>query len=205
MAASPNLWITTLSDVFLLLTALYTACQLFKDHRAPALGLFLLGSTAGLCSLPVSSPALNCIQRELEWAGGVLAPALVSFGFLWLSQDRSTAHVLLLGSALLMALHDWLSPEALVLMSRCLALSSLSCSLTVCLFTANVAGAFGSVALSLPALVSPVPGAVAFTPLVSTEAAEGYLKCLLKGLVAIGCLSTKPALGKYLQDLTEWD
>ncbi|KAJ8354370.1 hypothetical protein SKAU_G00219370 [Synaphobranchus kaupii] len=205
MAVSPNQWIAALSDIALSIAALYAAFKLFKDHRAPAVGFFLLGGSAVLCSLPLSRPSVICVQGELEWAGGVLGPALVSFGFLWLSQDQSTAHVLLLGSASLLGLRDWLSPEALVVMSRSLALSSLCCSLTVCLFTANVAGALGSVALSLPALVAPVPGAKAFTSLVTPGAAEDVLKCLLKGLMVIGCLSTKHALGRYLLDLQRWD
>ncbi|KAJ8288133.1 hypothetical protein COCON_G00007920 [Conger conger] len=205
MDVSPNQWIAALSNITLSLFALHAAFQLFKDHRAPAVGFFLVGSSAALCSLPLSCAAVLCVQGELEWAGAVLGPALVSFGFLWLSQDHSTAHVLLLGSASLLGLHDWLSLETLVVMSRCSALSSLCCSLTVCLFTANVAGALGSVALSLPALVAPVPGAKAFTSLVAPGAAEGVLKCLLKGLMAIGCLSTKKALGRYLLDLQRLD
>ncbi|KAJ8415824.1 hypothetical protein AAFF_G00403810 [Aldrovandia affinis] len=186
MAASPNQWITELSNITLSLSALYTACQLFKVHRAPAVGFFLLASSAALCSLPLSCPALICIQDDLDW-------------------DYSTAHVLLAGSALLPGLRDWLSPETLVLMSRCLALSSLCCSLIVCLFTANGAGALGSVALSLPALIAPLPGAKAFTPLLAPGAAEGVLKCPLKGLMVIGCLSTKHGLDKYLVDLQGWN
>ncbi|XP_064203492.1 uncharacterized protein LOC135261283 isoform X1 [Anguilla rostrata] len=205
MAVTLNQWIAELSNITLSLSALYTAFQLFKDHRAPAVGFFLLGSSAVLCSLPLSSPAVIGVQGELEWAGGVLGPALVSFGFLWLSQDHSTAHVLLVGSAALLGLRNWLSPETLVVMSRCLVLSSLCCSLTVCVFTANVAGALGSVALSLPALVAPVPGAKAFTSLVAPGDAEHVLKCLLKGLTAIGCLSIKKALDRHLLDLQSLD
>ncbi|KAJ8290721.1 hypothetical protein GJAV_G00016710 [Gymnothorax javanicus] len=202
MAVYPNQWIAELFNITLSLSAFNTAFQLFKDHRAPAVGFFLLGCSALLSALPVSCPALI---SELEWAGGVLAPALVSFGFLWLSQDHFTAHVLLLGSASLLGLRDWLSPETLVVMSRCMALSSLCCTLTVCLFTANAAGALGSVALSLPGLVAPVPEATAAHFLVSPEIAEDVQKCLLKGLMVIGCLFTKKSLARHLLDLQRSD
>ncbi|XP_018596214.1 uncharacterized protein LOC108927415 [Scleropages formosus] len=204
MALNPTQWAAAaVSDVALCLSALYAAFHLFKDHRASAVGLFLVGLSAGLSSLAISSPALISLEEDLEWAGAVLGPALVSFDFLWLSEDRLTAHVVLMCSALLPMPRDWFSQEGLVLLSRCLALSSLSCSLTVSLFTGNGAGALASVALSLPTLVAPkgTPGSLA--SLVTREAAQGPLTWLLKGLMAVGCLSTKRALGTYLLDLKQ--
>uniref|UniRef100_A0AAQ5X2W2 Uncharacterized protein n=1 Tax=Amphiprion ocellaris TaxID=80972 RepID=A0AAQ5X2W2_AMPOC len=123
--------------------------------EGPSVGLFLLGLSAALCLLPSSGSNLSSLQREAVWAGELLAPALVSFDFLWLSQDRNTAYILLCGSCLLLGLSDWLSADSLTAMTRCLGLSSLSCSLTVCLFAGNAVGALGGVALSLPLLVAP--------------------------------------------------
>uniref|UniRef100_A0A3P8SLX2 Uncharacterized protein n=1 Tax=Amphiprion percula TaxID=161767 RepID=A0A3P8SLX2_AMPPE len=120
-----------------------------QNHRGPSVGLFLLGLSAALCLLPSSGSNLSSLQREAVWAGELLAPALVSFDFLWLSQDRNTAYILLCGSCLLLGLSDWLSADSLTAMTRCLGLSSLSCSLTVCLFAGNAVGALGGVALSL--------------------------------------------------------
>ncbi|KAF0045344.1 hypothetical protein F2P81_001873 [Scophthalmus maximus] len=108
-----------------------------QDHRAPSVGFFLLGLSAAVCVLHPSGSLLTELQREAEWAGQLLAPALVSFDFLWLSHDSNTAHILLCGSCLLLGLCDWLSADALMVMTRCLGLSSLSCCLMVCLFAGS--------------------------------------------------------------------
>lgn len=176
-----------------------------QDHRAPSVGLFLLGISAALCILHPSSSYLATIQREAEWAGKVLAPALVSFDFLWLSEDHNTAHMILVGSCLLLGLYDWLSADALTAMTRYLGLSSLSCCLTVCLFGGNAFGALGGVALSLPLLVAPSMGTNTFAPLLSAAAAtaEGDIKWLLKGSMSVGCWASTQALHKFLLDVTD--
>uniref|UniRef100_A0A3Q1ISW3 Uncharacterized protein n=1 Tax=Anabas testudineus TaxID=64144 RepID=A0A3Q1ISW3_ANATE len=173
-----------------------------QDHRAPSVGLFLLGLSAAFNILHPSSSYLISLQKEAEWAAEVLAPALVSFDFLWLSQDRNTAHILLCGSCLLLGLCDSLSGDTLTVLTRCLGLSSLSCCLTVCLFTSNALGALGGVALSLPLLVMQVrPNS--FTPLVSPAASEGLMEWLLKGSMSIGCWASTQALSKFLLDVTD--
>ena len=169
-------------------------------HRAPAVGFFLVACSSGLSALPCS-PLLASVQKDLQWVAEILGPATVSFGFLWLSDDHSTAYVLLTGSALLSTLTDWLSRDGLAVMSRCLALSSLSCSLTVCLFAGNTLGVLGSVALSLPALVA----LNSTSPLISPEVAGGLLKSVLIGTMTLGCWSIRQALDVYLQDLKVWD
>lgn len=179
---------------------LYCIPPSLQDHRAPSVGLFLLGLSAALCILHPSSSYLTSIQGEVEWAGEVLAPALVSFDFLWLSEDHNTAHVLLCGSCLLLGLCDWLSADAVTMMTRCLGLSSLSCCLTVCLFAGNALGALGSVALSLPSLVALRVGTNTFAPLISPE---GLLKWLLKGSMSVGCWASTQALSKFLLDVTD--
>lgn len=141
------------------------------------------------------------VRADLQWVAEVLGPAMVAFGFLWLSEDHSTAYTLLTGSALLSTLTDWLSRDGLTVMSRCMALSSLSCSLTVCLFAGNMLGVFGSVALSLPALVA----LNSTSPLISPELAGGMLKSLLIGTTTLGCWSIRQSLEKYLQDLKGWE
>lgn len=176
-----------------------------QDHRAPSVGMFLLGLSAGLCTLCLPSPYLTSLQNDLEWAGEVLATPLVSFGFLWLSEDHNTAHILLIGSCLFLGLSDWLSADGLMLMTRCLALSSLSCCLTVCLFAGNALGALGSVALSLPSLVSPGVGAKTLAPLISPAAADGLLKWLLKGSMSLGCWASMVALSKFMLEVRVWD
>lgn len=113
-------------------------------HRAPSVGFFLLGISAAISLLHPSSPYLTSLQREAEWAAEVLAPVLVSFDFLWLSQDHNTAQILLCGSCLLLGLSDWLSADTLIIMTRCLGLSSLSCCLMVCLFAGNASGSLGA-------------------------------------------------------------
>ncbi|KAM7420679.1 hypothetical protein PAMA_015076 [Pampus argenteus] len=203
MASCATEWITSCSNMILSATALYSSYKLFKDHRAPSVGLFLLGLSAGLCIPGPSISFLSSIQKDAEWAGEVLAPALVSFHFLWLSEDRNTAHILLCGSCLLLGLCDWLSADALTVLTRCLGLSSLSCCLTVCLFAGNVLGALGNVALSLPLLVAPRVGTGTFASLVSPAATEGMVKWLLKGFMSIGCWASTQALNKFLLDLTD--
>ncbi|XP_042280179.1 uncharacterized protein LOC122987357 [Thunnus albacares] len=203
MASRATDWITSCSNVILSATALHSSSKLFKDHRAPSVGLFFLGLSAGLCVFHPSSSFLSSLQKEAEWAGEVLAPALVSFHFLWLSEDRNTAHILLCGSCLLLGLCDWLSADALTVLTRCLGLSSLSCSLTVCLFAGNVLGALGGVALSLPLLVAPGAGTNTFAPLISPVATEGMFKWLLKVFMSIGCWASTQALDKFLLDLTD--
>lgn len=144
------------------------------------------------------------MQSQVEFASDVLAPTLISFDFLWLSKDQNTAHVLLLGSCLLLAVCDWLSADALLVMTRCLALSSLSCTLTVCLFASNAAGALAGLALSLPLLVAPGVAASTVMPLVSAAAASDVaLKGFLKGLMSVGCWASTTALRKFLVDVTE--
>ncbi|XP_029928005.1 uncharacterized protein LOC115373651 [Myripristis murdjan] len=201
MATCITEWITTCANIMLSATALYSSYQLFKDHRAPSVGLFLLGLSAGLCTLRPSSSYLASLLSEAEWASEVLAPALVSFGFLWLSEDRNTAHILLCGSCLFLALCDGLSSDALTLMTRCLVLSSLSCCLTVCLFSSNAVGALGSVALSAPVLVAPKVGAEAVVPLLSPAVTEW----LLKGSLSVGCWASTRGLNKFLLEVRTWD
>ncbi|XP_062278989.1 uncharacterized protein LOC133983809 [Scomber scombrus] len=203
MASISTEWIKSCSNIMLSATALYSSYKLFKDHRAPSIGLFMLGLSAGLCISHPSSSFLSSLQKEAEWAGEVLAPALVSFHFLWLSEDHNTAHILLCGSCLLLGLCDWLSADALTLLTRCLGLSSLSCCLTVCLFAGNALGALGGVALSLPLLVAPGVGTNCFAPLISPAATEGMLKWLLKGFMSIGCWASTQALDKFLLDITD--
>uniref|UniRef100_A0A3P8ZAW7 Uncharacterized protein n=1 Tax=Esox lucius TaxID=8010 RepID=A0A3P8ZAW7_ESOLU len=192
------------------LTVWITACSSmtlsFSEHRAPAAGFFLLGLSAGFCTLPLSSsPYLTFLQGDLEWVSEVLAPPLVSFGFLWLSEDRATAHILLIGSALLPVFCDRLSANEMILMSRCLALSAFSCSLTVCLFTGNALGALGSVALCLPQMVAPRICVKALAPLVSPGTTVGLPMWLLKGSMIIGCWVSERALSKYLSELRVLD
>ncbi|XP_029306538.1 uncharacterized protein LOC115020742 [Cottoperca gobio] len=203
MASCVTELITFCSNIILSATALYSSYRLFKDHRAPSVGLFVLGLSAALCILHPFSSYLASIQREAEWAGEVLAPALVSFDFLWLSEDRNTAHILLSGSCLLLGLCDWLSADALTLMTRCLGLSSLSCCLTVCLFAGNALGAFSGVALSLPLLVAQRVGTNTFAPLISPAATEDLTKWLLKGVMSVGCWASTQALSRFLLDVTD--
>ncbi|MED6236418.1 hypothetical protein ATANTOWER_008900 [Ataeniobius toweri] len=104
MASCVTEWFTSGSNIILCATALQSSYKLFRDHRGPSVGFFLLGFSAALCILHVST---SSFQREAEWTGEVLAPALVSFDLLWLSQDHNTARVLLTGSCLLLGLSDW--------------------------------------------------------------------------------------------------
>uniref|UniRef100_A0A669E4B1 Uncharacterized protein n=1 Tax=Oreochromis niloticus TaxID=8128 RepID=A0A669E4B1_ORENI len=194
MASYLTEWVTSLSNLVILS---------LQVHRAPSVGFFLLGISAAISILHPSSPYLTSLQREAEWAAEVLAPVLVSFDFLWLSQDRNTAQILLCGSCLLLGLSDWLSADTLTIMTRCLGLSSLSCCLTVCLFAGNASGAFGSMALSLPLLLTHRFGTKTFAPLLFPVATEGLMKCLLKGSLLIGCWVSTLALGKFLLDVTD--
>lgn len=146
------------------------------------------------CSSTLSLVCLS--QKDLKWAAEALCPALVGYGFLWLSEDHLTASLLLIGSSFLPAIGDWLSEDVLVIMTRCQALSALSCSLTVCLFAANGTGVLGSVALSLPALVAPS---------VASLDTGRLLEWILKVVMAAGCLTTSRALDTFLQDLKKWD
>ncbi|XP_028325826.1 uncharacterized protein LOC114477607 [Gouania willdenowi] len=194
-------WVNVFVSISLSTTALHSSYKLFKEHRAPSVGLFMLGLSAALCVFDSSSS--NSLQREAEWAAKVLAPALVSFDFLWLSKDPSTAFILLSGSCLLIGLTDWLSSDSLTVMTRCLGLSSLSCCLTVCLFAGNALGAVGGVALTLPLLMTPSVGVNVSTPIISPTAADGLLKCLLNGTLSLGCWASRLALSRFLQDVTE--
>lgn len=175
-----------------------------QDHRAPSVGFFLVACSSFLAVIPLPT-ALSQVQRDLECAGEILSPCLSAFGFLWLSEDRWTAHVLLIGSALLLMLSDWLSEDGLVILMRCVSLSALSCALTVCLFAANGTGVLSSLALSLPALVAPKVSAGSVASLISAQEGTGLLGCSLKVIMAIGCLTTRAALDTFLQDLKGWD
>lgn len=203
MASNDTEWITLLSNIVLSATALYSSHKLFTNHRAPSVGLLLLGLSAAFCILHPSNAHLISLQKEAEWASEVLAAALVSFDFLWLSEDHNTARILLCGSCLLVGVCEWLSADALMLMTSCLALSSLSCCLTVCLFAGNAFGALGGVALSLPLLVAPGVGANTLGPLISPAATEGLIKWLSKGSISVGCWASTHALSKFLLEVTE--
>lgn len=192
------------ANIILSLSALPASFHLFRDHRAPSVGFFLIACSSFLAVIPLP-PALSQVQRDLEWAGEILGPSLSAFSFLWLSEDRWTAHVLLIGTALLPMLSDWLSEDGLVIMTRCVSLSAFSCALTVCMFAASGTGVVGSVALSLPALVAPRVGAGSMTSLISSQGARGLLGWSLKVIMAVGCWTTKSALNTFLQDLKGWD
>ncbi|XP_052000514.1 uncharacterized protein LOC127656299 [Xyrauchen texanus] len=195
------IWFTTtvITNVILSVSALHAAHQLFKDHRASALGFLLIGCSSLISVFSPSNQSVISLLKDLEWAGETLGPALSTFEFLWLSEDHFTAHVLLIGSSSLLILSDWLSQDGLMIMSCCLAFSSLSCSLTVCAFAENAVGAVGSVALSLPLLVSPRSRSK------SPEVTKGLLSWILKIIMALGCWTTRKALNKYLLDLKGWD
>lgn len=169
------------------------------------MGFFLLSLSAALCILHPCSSYWVSVQREVEWATEVLAPALVSFDLLWLSEDRSTAYILLCGSCLLVGLSGWFSVDALTVMTRCLGLSSLSCCLTVCLFAGNAPGALSGLALSLPSLVANRFGSETLVPLISAAAAEGYMEWVLKASLSVGCWTSTQALQKFLLDVTMVD
>lgn len=174
-----------------------------QDHRAPSVGFFLLGLSAAVDIVPSSTSHINAFQKQAEWAGEVLAPALVSFDFLWLSQDLNTANILLCGSCLLLGLWDWVSADTLTVLTHTLSLSSLSCCLIVCLFASQGLGALGGVALSLPLLMTPQVGTSTLTPLVSSAASDRLVKWVLKGFLTIGCWASTKALSKFLLDVTE--
>uniref|UniRef100_A0A3B3DYD5 Uncharacterized protein n=1 Tax=Oryzias melastigma TaxID=30732 RepID=A0A3B3DYD5_ORYME len=191
-------WVTVCSNILL------PCVHLLQDHRGPSVGLFLLCLSATLHVLLPSSSHLASLRREVTWAGEVLAPVLVTFDFLWLSEDHSTAGILLLGSCLLLGLSDWLSADTLTVLTRCLGLSSLSCCLMVCLFAGNVLGAAGGVALSLPLLVVQQVEPTVVAPLVAPAATEGLMKWLLNALLSVGCWASTRALGQFLLDLN-WE
>lgn len=204
MASAVTEQVTACSYILLSVTAIYYSYRLFKAHRAPSVGFFFLGISASICVLRPSSSCIAAIQKEAAWASKVMAPALVSFDFLWLSEDRNTAHILLFGSCLLLGLYDWMSADTLTVMTRCLGLSSLSCSLTVCLFAGNASGALGAVALILPLFVAPNVGTTTFASLISATAAEGVMVWLLNGSLSVGCWASTRALHKYFLDVTDW-
>lgn len=189
--------------MILSVSSLHAAYQLFKDHRASSLGFLLIGCSSVLQLFSPSNQIIMSLQNDLEWAGESLGPVLSTFDFLWLSDDHITARILLIGSTFFIMLSDWLSPDGLVIMSRCLAFSTLSCSLTVCAFAENAAGAVGSVALSLPLLVSPRSRSRSLGSLVLPT--EGLLSWIFKVIMALGCWTTRKALIKYLLDLKGWD
>lgn len=182
----------------------YSLSLSLQDHRAPSVGFFLIACSSFLAVIPLP-PALSQAQRDLEWAGETLGPSLSAFGFLWLSGDHWTAHVLLIGSALFLMLSDWLSEDGLVIMTRCVSLSALSCALTVCLFASSGTGIVGSVALSLPALVAPKVRGVSVASLISSHGATWLLGWSMKVIMAVGCWTTKIALDAFHQDLNVWD
>ncbi|KAK7886403.1 hypothetical protein WMY93_026024 [Mugilogobius chulae] len=164
-------FITLCHNICLTLAALHSSYKLFKNHRAPSLGFFMLGLSAGLSTLAFFSSFFNSLPKsELSWASEVMALTLLAFEFLWLSEDHNTASILLCGSCLLVALKDWLSADAFSLMTHCLCLSSLSCILTVCLFAGNALGAVAGLALALPLAMT------------NTAAADGLLECILSGV-----------------------
>uniref|UniRef100_A0A671LQR9 Uncharacterized protein n=1 Tax=Sinocyclocheilus anshuiensis TaxID=1608454 RepID=A0A671LQR9_9TELE len=188
---------TAMSCVILSVSSLHAA------YLASSVGFLLIGFSSVLSVFSPSNQTIKSLTNDLEWAGESLGPALITFDFLWLSEDYITARILLIGSTFFIMLSDWLSSDGLVIMSRCLAFSTLSCSLTVCAFAENAAGAVGSVALSLPLLVSPRTRSGSLGSLVMPT--EGLLRWILKVIMALGCWTTGKALNKYLFDLKGWD
>ncbi|KAI7806576.1 hypothetical protein IRJ41_008393 [Triplophysa rosa] len=197
--------IPAITNIVLSVSALHAAHHLFKDHRASALGFLLIGCSSFLSVLSPTSQPIISLQKDLEWAGETLGPALSTFDFLWLSEDHFTARILLIGSTLLLMLSNWLSPDGLMFMSCCLAFSSLSCSLTVCAFAENAAGAVGIIALSLSLFVSQRSRMGSLGSLISPEVTVGLLGWALKVIMALGCWTTRKALNKFLLDLKGWD
>lgn len=192
-------WLTFFCDVLLVATALVSSRSLFRDHRAPSVGFFLLGMSVGLGLLGPSWP--SSLQAEAQWAGEVLAPGLVTFHLLWLSEDRATALLLLGGCCLLPGLGTGVSSATLQLLNRCAGLIFLSCSLTVCLCAGSVGGALGGASLCLPLLLARHPSVgLAVGPAI---ASEGTPEWLLKLSLSLGCWASAQALPKFLSDLTD--
>ncbi|KAK2844492.1 hypothetical protein Q5P01_011151 [Channa striata] len=69
MASCATQLVTSCSNIVLSAAALYNSVKLFQNHRAPSVGLFLLGLSAALCILRPSSSYLISLQRDAEWAG----------------------------------------------------------------------------------------------------------------------------------------
>ncbi|CAL8341891.1 unnamed protein product [Gadus morhua 'NCC'] len=204
MATSVDAW-SVCSNIVLCAIALFSSHQLFKDHRAPSVAFFLLGFSAIQCTLSPFCVHLAYLQHEMEWASEILVSSLIAFDFLWLSEDCNTAHILLCGSCLFLGLSDCLSADTLNLMTHCLGLSSLSCSMTVCLFSSNGWGTIGSLALSLPSLVGLRVGVQFLSPLLSPVASEGLVKLILKGSLSLGCWATRRGLDHFLLEVRIWD
>ncbi|XP_041101001.1 uncharacterized protein LOC121312995 isoform X1 [Polyodon spathula] len=202
MAAGPGMWITVISNLTLCVSALYSAHQTYKLHRAPAGGLFLIACSGAAGSLlSMLPPSLRWAefepQQDLCWIGCLLGPALVSFEFLWLSEDSFTGNTLLGGAVLAAVLTNWLSDEGCVLITRCVQLSSLGCALTVCFFTANHSGLLGNLALNLAALIIPEVRGQKLQPAVLSDVTEVVLNCLM----SLGSVVTERALRRYTQEL----
>ncbi|KAF3839828.1 hypothetical protein F7725_018545 [Dissostichus mawsoni] len=186
MASCATELITSCSNIVLSATALYYSYRLFK--ASPARTLCSTVHRAALQLIP------HVFTKRSRVDAQVLAPALVSFDFLWLSEDHNTAHTLLCGSCLLLGLCDWLSADALTLMTRCLGLSSLSCCLT---------GPLAVWPSASHCLWLRGSEHNTFAPLISQAATEGLIKWLLKGIMSVGCWASTQALGKFLLDVTE--
>ncbi|XP_051791774.1 transmembrane protein 276-like [Erpetoichthys calabaricus] len=206
MADNLMKWIAALLNVLWCLITLDLASRAAKLHRAPAIGILLTAfssvfrSVTSLVPLPGSSQ-LQDLQDDLFWTSCLFAPALVSFGFLWLSEDRTTGNTLLCGSLLAASLSDWFSEYSRVLIGRFMVISSLSCSLTVCAFTGNVKGLFGNLVLNLVYLSFPTVREQSLIPWVTGEFAETVLNMWM----FFGIVITQQALHGFKREGDDWD
>ncbi|XP_078086132.1 transmembrane protein 276-like [Mustelus asterias] len=143
---------------------LLCAVALIATHRARKVNLgsaagFLMQACAGAVSVIHSysqePPALlSTSLRELSWVSMVIGLPLVSFGFHWLNDDWLAANSALTGGILAAACWGNLAEagrEAAVRLA--IAAPTLSV-LTVCLFTVNLYGIVGCLAICLVAVVS---------------------------------------------------
>ncbi|XP_072364055.1 transmembrane protein 276-like [Scyliorhinus torazame] len=156
-------WSLVMTSLLLCATALTATHRTRKINLGSAAG-FLMQACAGAVSVVHSyseePPALlSASLREVNWVSMVIGLPLFSFGFHWLNDDWLAANSAVAGGILAAACSGNLAEEGREVAVRLAVAAPILSVLTVCLFTANLYGIVGSLAVCLVGVVSELePG-----------------------------------------------
>ncbi|XP_067872099.1 transmembrane protein 276-like [Heterodontus francisci] len=150
-------WSVVITSFLLCAVSLMAADRARKVNLGSAAG-FLMQACAGALGIIHSYSEdppllLSASLMEVSWVAMVIGLPLVSFGFHWLSDDRLAANSVVSGGILAAACSGTLAEEGRETAIRLAITAPLLSILTVCLFTTNLCGVAGSLAICLVGVV----------------------------------------------------
>uniref|UniRef100_UPI00398F7851 transmembrane protein 276-like n=1 Tax=Pristiophorus japonicus TaxID=55135 RepID=UPI00398F7851 len=146
-------WSVAITSFLLCAVSLLAAHRARKVNLGSAMGFLMQACVGALGTVHscTAAPArlLTSGQREARWLATVVGLPLISFGFHWLNEDRLAANSVLTGGILAAACCGHLAEESRATAARAALAAPLLSVLAACIFTANLCGVAGCMAVCL--------------------------------------------------------